>query len=291
MPESIAVTMYCDPGCPWGYSATPALTTLMWRYGAQLKWRLVTIGLTDDAAQYIARGYTPTNSTQGYARFRRYGMPIASDPRPRVVATAPACRAIIATRIDAPELEYEVFRALQLGWFTTPLVMDEPAAIATALESVHGLNVDHVIARLYDDDVNEHYELDRAEARTAADSPTEAQGKSANSDGKGRYTAPSLVFSLDSQHLEAGGFQPLAAYDVLLANLAPQLHRRAPAEQVLDVLAAFPAGLATAEIASIMTHGNDLPDLLKTELELIAVTAEGLAQRVAKGHDALWVAT
>jgi len=68
-------------------TATPALTTLMWRYGAQLSWRLVMIGLTEDASQYVARGYTPTKSTQGYARFRRYGMPISTDPRPRASAT------------------------------------------------------------------------------------------------------------------------------------------------------------------------------------------------------------
>ena len=290
MAEVVAVTMYCDPGCPWGYSATPALTTLMWRYGAQLSWRLVMIGLTEDASQYVARGYTPTKSTQGYARFRRYGMPISTDPRPRASATAPACRAIVATRIDTPEHEYEVFRALQLGWFTTPLVLDQPAALLTALATVPGVDAAHIVSRLNDDDVTARYEADRAEARTAADSPTEAQGKSANSDGAVRYTAPSLVFSLGSRRLEAGGFQPFAAYDVVLANLSPTLARRAPAETVTEALAAFPLGISTAEVAAIMTSGNDLPGLLETELALIAVVADGHARRISTGHDAFWVA-
>jgi len=39
------------------------------------------------------------------------------------------------------------------------------------------------------------------------------------SDGVVRYTAPSILFeSADGRRLEAGGFQPLEAYDVLIAT-------------------------------------------------------------------------
>ena len=44
--EPVKVTLYNDAGCPWGYSANPAFRVLEWRYGAQLEWRLVLIGLT-----------------------------------------------------------------------------------------------------------------------------------------------------------------------------------------------------------------------------------------------------
>ena len=51
---------------------------LEWRYGDQLEWRLVLIGLTERAEQYVERGYTPLKSARGYAsRFRRYGMPFS----------------------------------------------------------------------------------------------------------------------------------------------------------------------------------------------------------------------
>ena len=40
------VTHFTDPGCPWAYSAWPAHTTLRWRYGQQLRWTVVMIGLT-----------------------------------------------------------------------------------------------------------------------------------------------------------------------------------------------------------------------------------------------------
>ena len=48
-------------------------------------------------------------------------------------------------------------------------------------------------------------------SRTAAGSPTEFQGKAANTEGAVRYTAPSLIFRVGDRALEAGGFQPMAA--------------------------------------------------------------------------------
>ena len=71
----IEVTHFTDPGCPWAYSAWPAHATLRWRYGDALRWTTVMIGLTEEAAQYEARGYSPTRSAIGYERFRRFGMP------------------------------------------------------------------------------------------------------------------------------------------------------------------------------------------------------------------------
>ena len=59
---------------------------------------------------------------------------------------------------------------------------------------VDGIDVDAVIAAIDTPEVEEEYQRDRAEARTAAGSPTQLQGKHATSDGPVRYTAPSLVF-------------------------------------------------------------------------------------------------
>src|SRR3712207_1343859 len=96
----IQVTHFSDPGCPFAYSAAPALTALQWRYGDQLAWRHVMIGLTEEAAQYEARGYTPVRAALGQRRFRRYGMPFGRGPKPRMAATARACRAIVAVRLE-----------------------------------------------------------------------------------------------------------------------------------------------------------------------------------------------
>jgi len=285
------VTHFSDPGCPWAYSASPAHAVLRWRYRDQLEWRLVVIGLTEQAEQYVRRGYTPGGQASGYLRFRRRGMPFATQPRVRVSATGLACRAIVATRQRAPELELQVFRALQFAWFTTPLVLDEPDDLAAALQAVDGLDVPAVLAGLDSPEVEAAYEADRAEARTAAGSPTEAQGKAAQTDGPVRYTAPSLVFERDGRRLEAGGFQPVEAYDVLIANLDPALARTPPPEDPLDALTAFPYGLTTYELAAIMTPNNGTPDPVAVEAALIEHAADGEVIREPLGDGALWLAS
>jgi 2-hydroxychromene-2-carboxylate isomerase len=283
------VTHFTDPGCPWAYSALPAHTTLQWRYGEQLGWTLVMIGLTEDAGQYAARGYTPTRSAIGYARYRRFGMPFQITPKPRLSATSPACRAIVATRLTAPALEAAALRALQFAQFTTTGTLDDPETLRSALADVEGLNADAVVGNIDDPEVVAAYEADRARARAAAGSPTEFQGRAANTDGAVRYTAPSLAFDgPDGRRLEAGGFQPIEAYDVVIANLDPTLERRPPAEDPVEVLSAFPYPLTTAEVAAVMTEHLEVPDLAAAEAALITATGEGRADRRPAGDGSLW---
>src|SRR4051812_1900121 len=224
------------------------------------------IGLTEDAGQYAARGYTPTRSAIGYGRFRRFGMPFQITPKARLSATSPACRAIVATRLAAPQLEDAALRALQFAQFTTTGTLDDPDTLRSALAGVEGLDADALAGSIDDPDVVAAYEADRARARAAAGSPTEFQGRAANTDGAVRYTAPSLLFEgPDGRRLEAGGFQPIEAYDVVIANLDPTLERRPPAEDPVEVLSAFPFALATAEVAAVMTEHLAAPDLAGVE--------------------------
>jgi protein-disulfide isomerase-like protein with CxxC motif len=286
--SAIAVTHYTDPGCPWAYSASPALAVLRWRYGDQLSWRLVTIGLAEDPKRYVDLGYTPARMAAGNLHFRRYGMPFLPEPRARVAATGRACRAIVATRLLAPEREGDVLRALQFGWFTTTLVLDEDADIARALEGVDGLDVEAVLAAIDDERTLAGYEADKSETRTAEGGPTHFQGKARQSDGPVRFSAPSLVFESDGRRLEAGGFQPVEAYDVLIANLDPTLERHPAPEAPLQALARFPGGLVTQEVAAIMAQNNQSPDRADAERALIELVGEGLARRTPLGDDALW---
>ena len=285
----IEVTHFTDPGCPWAYSAMPAHTTLRWRYGDQLRWTLVMIGLTEEAAQYAARGYTPTRSALGYERFRRFSMPFQITPKPRLSATSPGCRAIVATRLAAPELEEAALRALQFAQFTTTGTLDDPDMLRSALAAVAGLDAEAVVARIDDPEVMEAYEADRAAARTAAGSPTEFQGRAANTDGAVRYTAPSLVFEAPGgPRLEAGGFQPIEAYDVVIANLDPTLERRPPSDDPIAVLNGFPYALTTAEVAAVMAEHLAVPDLRAAEAALIEATGEGRVSRDPVGDGSLW---
>jgi predicted DsbA family dithiol-disulfide isomerase len=288
--SKISITHFTDPGCPFAYSASPALAVLRWRYAEQLDWRLVTIGLAEDPQRYIDAGYTPTRSVLGQqAYFRRFGMPLLTVPRARVTATSRACRVIVATRLLAPGREHEVLRALQLGWFTTTMLLDEDEDIAHALARVEGLDVGAIVAAIDEPATLEAYEQDKLETRQAEGGPTDFQGKARQTDGPVRYSAPSLVFRGESgQQLEAGGFQTIDAYDVLIANLDPTLERTAPPEQPLEALRAFPDGLVTQELAAIMTQNNQQPDRDAVERALIEALGDGAVAREALADDALW---
>jgi hypothetical protein len=134
------------------------------------------------------------------------------------------------------------------------------------------------------------YEADRALARTAEGSPTAFQGKAAASDGPVRYTAPSLVFERDGVRLEAGGFQPIEAYDVVIANMDTSLTRRPAPSDPLEALEEEPLGLVTAEVAEIMRPGTHPADRGAAEDALIQAAARGEAVRVPTGDDAVWLA-
>jgi protein-disulfide isomerase-like protein with CxxC motif len=264
------------------------MAVLRWRYGDQLQWRLVTIGLSEDPRRYEELGFTAARMTLGNLGFRRFGMPFLFEPRARVAATARACRAIVATRLLDPARETEVLRALQFGWFATTLVLDEDPEIARALELVGGLDVPAVIAAIDEERTLAAYEADRRETRTAEGGATHFQGKARQTDGPVRYSAPSLVFESDGRRLEAGGFQPLEAYDVLIANLDRSLERRAPVEEPLEALARFPGGLVTQEVAAIMADNNQAPDRDAAASMLIERLADGAVRRIPLGDDALW---
>jgi 2-hydroxychromene-2-carboxylate isomerase len=290
----IHVTHFSDPGCPFAYSAHPFLTALQWRYGDQLTWRHVLIGLTEERRQYADRGYSPLMMAQGNRRFARFGMPFARQPKPEVAATARACRLVVATRLVRPELEWPVFRALQFTQFTTPLPLDTDDALRDALGRVRGLGAggaEELLFRLDGPEVTRAYEADRREARTAAGSPAELQGKTADTDGAVRYTAPSLVFTTDDgRTLEAGGFQPLEAYDVLIANLDPTLARRGAPSDPSEVLEAFDHPLTTREVATCLVAGTDEPDDTATELALMELADRGEIVAEPLGDGTLWIA-
>jgi protein-disulfide isomerase-like protein with CxxC motif len=285
---NVTVTHFSDPGCPWAYSASPALAVLRWRYGSQLEWRMVTIGLAEDPQRYVDNGYTPTRMTVGNLGFRRYGMPFGAEPRARVAATARACRAIVATRLLEPGREHDVLRALQFGWFASTLVLDEDAAITTALLRVEGLDAQAIVAAIDDAATIAAYEQDKLLTRTAAGGPTEFQGKARQTDGPVRFSAPSLVFESDGRRLEAGGFQTIEAYDVLIANLDTTLSRRAPADDPAAALEQFPGGLVSQEVAAIMAQNNQAPDRDAAERALVELVGAGRARRTPLGDDALW---
>jgi hypothetical protein len=263
---------------------------LRWRYRDQIDWRLVVIVLREEIVERELSGHTPARSARGSRMFRDvYGMPVSAQARPRLMATGRACRAIVATRLAHPGREIAAMRALQFAWFNTTDMLDEDEAIATALRSVRGIDADAVVAALDAPEVLTACEADKAETRTAAGGPTEFQGKAAMDGPLVRYTAPSVVFELDGRRLEGGGFQPLEAYDVLIANLDPTLVRTPPPEGPLPLIEYFTDGITTQEVAVLLARNLVAADRAATEDALIELAAEGSIKREPLGDDALWL--
>jgi 2-hydroxychromene-2-carboxylate isomerase len=285
---AITATHFTDPACPWAYSFRPAHARLRWRFGAQIEWRLVLIGLSESAGAYEKRGYTPDRLLATQHRFsERFGMPYSFERKPRMAGTSRACRAIVAARELDPALGEAALRALQLLQFTTPRLLDDDDDLRAVLAEVPGLDGDAIVDRIDDPVIVALYEADRALARSADGSPTHAQDRFSTSDGPVRYTAPSVIFEhRDGGRLEVGGFQPFEAYDTALANLDPRLERRPAPASVVEALGEFPEGLTTAGVASVMRPS----DLVDADLEAARAeldSATGVVREPA-GVDAIW---
>jgi protein-disulfide isomerase-like protein with CxxC motif len=286
----IEATLFTDAGCPWAYSANPALRVLEWRFRDQLSWRLVMIGLREKPSDAAVRTYDPERALARWKVFEsRYGMPFAVEPKPRPAGTGRGCRAVVAAGQLDPGSEWRVFRALQIANFTGSGYLDDVESIREALCRVEGIDADRIADAIDDPDVVDEFERQRAEARSAAGTPSEAQDKTTVSDGAVRYTAPSVLFMRGDEVAHAGGWQPLLSYDTVLANFAPALERVPAPESPEPLLEFFPDGLTTAEVALLLAEGSDpVPDREAAEASLSELVAAGRTTRLAVGSDALW---
>lgn len=290
--DRIVAWHFTDPGCPWAYSFAPAHARLRWRFGEQIEWRLVVIGLSENTQRIEGLGYTPARLSAGMRKFpRRFGMPFGLEVKPRLAATSRACRAIVAARELDPELGEAALRALQLMQFTTTGLLDDDEDLRRALGSVSGLDAEALVASIDEPGTIAAYEADRAHARGAEGTPTHVQNRHSTSDGPVRYTAPSVLFEHpDGRSLEVGGFQPFESYDTALANLDASLERRPAPESAAEAIATFPRGLASAEVASILRPSDlEETDIPAAEQELIALAGEGEIVCEPAGGSAVWL--
>jgi 2-hydroxychromene-2-carboxylate isomerase len=292
MAEQIEVVHYTDPSCPWAYSAEPFMRALEWRYGDGLAWRLVTIGLREDTADLERGGTTPASRVDGWRWFSEtFGMPLLTTPRARLVASGPMCRAVKAAGLQSEAAQRGMLRGVRMAWFTSLHLLDEDDAFAEVAAGVPGLDPERLIRDLRDPAVEDAYQADRAEARSAAGigDPAISQDRAALFDGGARFTAPSLVFRHEGSTLVAGGFQSFEAYDVCVANLAPHLTRR-PQPEPAELLAEYPQGLTTAEVAQVCRGRNDPPDVPGTQAELMRLADAGSIRQRSIGDDQrLWL--
>ena len=170
-------------------------------------------------------------------------------------------------------------------------MLEDDEQLRGVLSEVPGVDADAAIAALDSPEVTEVYTSDRESTPFRRGLGRRAPGQDRHQRRSGSLHGPVGRVQLQRHSLIAGGFQPVEAYDVLIANLDPDLHREPPPETPEPLLEYFEYGLTTQEVAALMTSGNDAPDRAAAEAALLELVADGSAVREPLGDDALWKAS
>ena len=249
--STIQISEYSDPACPFAWSAEPSRRRIEWLYGDGLASRPRMVGLHRSGAEMEAEGLTTEMLAKGMNRLAHaHHMPMETAEPARLSGSVTACRAVVAVRLHEPARERAMLRALRIVNFSgEPL--DEPATLRYAAERA-GIDPEALTRWLEEPDSERALDDDMTAARTPTPEALALSHKLASTDDGGyRYTCPSWVLTRGERTMTVPGFQPLAAYETAVANLAPELSRREDPGDVSEVLAWAGEPLATAEVAAV----------------------------------------
>lgn len=268
------VTIFTDPGCPFGFNAQRQELQLAWHYGdaADVDRRMIV--LSEQSTSFQERGLAPDLFVRSRERLaEQYGMPMGLEPPTHIAATVAACRAYVGARLHAPERSLPLLRALRRRGHSEQQPLDDMATIHGAAADA-GIAAGDLDAWLADEAVEAALRDDMAATRSPRPEALALAYKLSKSDGRLRYSTSSAIFEHDGRVVVAAGFQPFAVYEVAVASVAPQLERRDVAATVDEVLAWAPFPLATAEIAEL--RGISIADT-RDELAAAGATFEASA--------------
>jgi predicted DsbA family dithiol-disulfide isomerase len=268
----LEITLFTDPACPFAFSAEPTRWRLRWHYGDQIRWRLRMIVLTLEPGE-------AANLAQGAPGLQRqYGMPIDPRPHSRPASSEPACRAVVAARLHAPASEERLLRRLRVRVMTGGL-LDDPDLLAGAARDA-GLDPAELAHWSLSDEVGAALQEDIAAARAPSAAAHALDHKLGGPRGERRYTAPSYEIARPDrpEPITIPGFNAVEAYEAAIANLAPELERRARPGSLEQLLTWAGEPLATAEIALITQLD---PALARAKLARVA-------QAHPAGADCYW---
>jgi 2-hydroxychromene-2-carboxylate isomerase len=241
----IEITHFTDPACPFAFSAEPARLRLRWHYGEQLRWRnrMIVLTLEPGEAEKLAQGAPGLQA--------RYGMPIDPAPAARPASSEPACRAVVAARLHAPQAEERLLRRLRVRTMAGGL-LDDPQLIAAAARDA-GLDPDELARWCATGEVHRALQSDIDAARDPSPAARALDHKLGGPRGQRRYTAPSYEIARTGGDgaFALPGFNPVEAYEAAIANLAPELARRPKPASVEALLEWAGEPLATAEVAAV----------------------------------------
>ncbi len=252
MPQ-LLIREYTDPACPFAFSAEPARRRLEWLYGDVLRTEVRMVGLAERGEEYMREGLTPERQAESFRRLSaQYGMPMDARVRPRMAATVPACRAVVAVRRHDPGRERAILRALRVLHFSGWL-LDDAETLSLAARRA-GVDPEALEAWMAEPETEALLREDLAEARQPSPAALALSHKLASTpEGGYRYTCPSYEITNEERGLTLSvpGFQDVAAYEVAVANLLPGAERRGDPESVQEVLEWAGEPLGSAEVAAV----------------------------------------
>ena len=254
----VRITEFTDPGCPWAWSSEPFRRRLNWLYGDSVEWEVRLVVLAESPSEYEERGFGPEKQARSFQRISsEHGMPIDTRERPRMAATIPACRAVVAVRRHDRELMPGLLRRLRVRHFAGEL-LDEQSTLEHAARDI-GLDPAQLDEWMAEPDTERELRDDMELARGPMPAARVLDHKLANWSGGRRYTCPSyeIVRQADRVRIAVPGFQPFGVYDVITANLVPDSERREDPESVEEVLEWCATPLATQEVAVVCDISHD----------------------------------
>jgi predicted DsbA family dithiol-disulfide isomerase len=273
--DTVSITIYTDPGCPFGFNAQRQEAQLLWHYGHALDVTRRMIVLREQSSTYEAAGLRREMIAANSVRLRKlYGMPMLTEPGERLPSTRDACRAYVGARMHDRDRADVLLRALRRRSFSEGQDLDELETIRGAGAEA-GISPDAIDAWLADDEVDAQLRSDMADTRDPLPEALSLSHRLSGGNGRRRYSTASAVFRRGDDHLVMPGFQPFAVYEVAMANVAPDVERRDPPEGVEQILEWATYPLATAEIAEL--RGIGIEDA-REELQRAGATFEAVAR-------------
>lgn len=277
--HDVSITEFTDPACPWAFSAEPFRLRMAWLYGDQIEWTSRMVVLSESTDDYAGRGFTLERQSEALRKIsREHGMPIDTRPRTRFSVTRPACLAVVAARVNSREHADALLRSLRVRNFAGELLDDQSTIQAAAIDA--GIDPEELRSWCETSEVLEALEADQAAARDPLPAARVLDAKLADWPGGRRYTCPSWVLTRKSEQtgIAIPGFQPFPVYEVVAANLMPDLDRRESPRSAEEVLTWAGTPLATQEVA--LLRGISFDDA-REELGRVAVERP-------LGHDGFW---
>ena len=251
----VLIRHFTDPSCPYAFSAERQRLRLLWLYGDQIDWELHMVVLSEQPPDAL----TPEELSEHHRRMQiQYGMPIDWRPPHHLAPSIHACRAVVATRLRWPDREAAILRRLRVLHFAGHL-LDDSDTLELAAEQA-GLPVAALAEWAAAPEVEDAMRADMRAARSPSPASRAQDYKLGGPAEERRYTCPSYELVRvtpapadwhTAQRVDLPGFRPVEAYETAIANLAPELTRRADPDGVEQVLEWAGLPLGTAVVAAV----------------------------------------